>query len=385
MNGLHCFDQHLKSMSGDAEVQKRELGNALLREVTTSARDWEQEHNCFLPMESDLHVLPDGTWLLKITFILSRPFTSKTESEFHSYEELQDGKTKEWFEVQNPIVRDHLTGLPLVKPTTWKGHLRFAARIEGLDKKIITSLFGTTRAEEDGQAGRIHFFPTFFTEDIQREVVTPLKRDTRTPARGPIDIEVVPAGAKGTFCLLYIPYPKGLDWSLEQIPHDLKAAAQALKAMFLEYGFSAKKTAGWGVVEDSGLDGYLWAKGQMWPPLEKRKEGDGAQPFERPDDTYLGLMNEAGMPKAGLRKPDGTWVSNKEFNALADKPCSLSVYRRFRSWYDAHGAVWQRQLAGTKTASAPVPIQTYTIESVTALCDLATGLAAAMRREDANG
>jgi hypothetical protein len=273
----------------------------------------------------------------------------------------------------------------MVRPTTWKGNLRFAARIEGLDDRIVTGLFGTTRADEGGQAGRLHFFPTFFTEDIQREVVTPLKRATRTPARGPIDIEVVPVGAKGTFCLLYMPYPKGPDWFPGQIAQDLEAVAQALKAMFLGYGFSAKKTAGWGVVHDTVKEGSLWAKGQIWPSLEKRGERSEVQPFERPDDTYLGLMDEAGTPKAGLRKPDGTWLSSNEFNALAEKPCGLRAYRRFRNWYDAHGAAWQRQLAAAEAASVTEPIRTYTVKSVTALCDLATGLAATMQRERANG
>jgi CRISPR-associated protein Cmr2 len=330
-----------------------------------------------LPTRDGLEALPDGSWLISLKMKLQAQFTSKDESDFHFS--------------NNPIVRDRLTGLPMVRPTTWKGHLRFAARVghgvpdKDREPETMKRLFGETRGEEGGRSSRLHFFPTFFTENVQREVITPLKRDRRTPARGPIDIEVVPAGVKGTFCLLYIPYPKGLTWSLEQIAHDLEEVGQALKAMFLEYGFSAKKTAGWGVVHNTVEEGFLWAKGTIWPSLEKRGEGDGAQPFERPDDTYLGLMDEAGMPKAVLRKPDGTWISNKEFNALANKPCSLSVYRRFRSWYDTHGAAWQRQLAGAKAASASMPIQTYTIESVTALCELATDLAEAIRREDANG
>jgi hypothetical protein len=96
-------------------------------------------------------------------------------------------------------------------------------------------------------------------------------------------------------------------------------------------------------------------------------------------------MDETGIPKAALRKPDGAWVSNKEFNALADKPCSLSVYRKFRSWYDAHGALWQRELAGEKDTAVTTKVQTYTFESVTALYDLAAKLAAAAPGERANG
>ncbi len=156
--------------------------------------------------------------------------------------------------------------------------------------------------------------------------------------------------------------------------------------MFLEYGFSAKKTAGWGVVRDTELDGVLRARGLMWPPLEKRGKEGGRPAFQRPDDNYLGLMDEAGMPTTVLRKSDGKWLSNNEFTALVEKPCGLRVYRRFHNWYDAHGAAWQRQCATAETVSPQSPpIQTYTIKSVTALLELASSLPAAMQRGRADG
>lgn len=385
MTKPHVFDRYVGSGDGKQNVLKRELGNILLKNAKVSAQEWSGSVDRFSPTDADLDALPHGSWLLRLGFTLANPFTSKTETEFHPYEERDIGRPQhEWLEVQNPIVRDHLTGLPLVKPTTWKGHLRFAARMAGVSGTTICRLFGESLRDEAGKAGRLRFFPTFFTEDVQREVVTPLSRNTRTPARGPIDIEVVPSGATGTFCLLYIPHPKGPAWSTDHIADDLQAVTQTLRVMFLEYGFSAKKTSGWGVVEDSVTDGRLWARGLAWPPPEKAGERGEAPPFEAPDDAYLALMDEAGMPRAGLRKSDGTWASNKEFRALADQPCSLGVYKRFRSWYDVHGAVWQRQLMG-REAHAAVPIRTYTVESVTALCDLATRLAEAMRKGGANG
>ncbi len=384
MSNRHCFDRYLASASGDRDRQKRELGNTLLAIAEAAGKEWQHELARFLPISSDLDGLPEGSWLLTTTFTLARPFTSKSESEFHPYEERRGRNGMEWFEVQNPLVRDHLTGLPLVKPTTWKGHLRFAAGMASIPETVIHRLFGVSLGDEGGRAGRLHFFPTFFTTDARREVVTPLKRSTRTPARGPLDIEVIPRGSTGTFCLLYLPHPKGPGWSLGQIAEDLEAVAAALKAMFLDYGFSAKKTAGWGVVEDVVADGSLSARGAMWPLRADGAGKVGRPPFRSPEDAFLLLMDEAGMPKSILRKPDGTWLSNSEFNALAEKPSSLNVYRRFRSWYEEHGSGWRRSLAAPKDAAA-VPVRTYSVESVTALSDLAARLARAIRAEGANG
>ena len=199
----------------------------------------------FYPKSEDLQNLPQNSTLIKIPFTLKKPYTSKDEGEFH----IIDGRIFE-----NPIVRDKFTGLPIVKPSTWKGHLRFAAdKVEWDDIKkrnIIRRLFGSEPEEKENPLkGRLYFFPTFFTEDADRDVITPLKRDTRTPARGPINLEIMKPGKNGEFYLLYIPYPKGEDFREEDAEEDLKFLAEALKLMFYVYGFSAKKTSGFGVIE----------------------------------------------------------------------------------------------------------------------------------------
>ncbi|HEY8541250.1 MAG TPA: RAMP superfamily CRISPR-associated protein [Pseudothermotoga sp.] len=197
----------------------------------------------FYPKKEDLASLPNGSVLIKITFTLKKPYTSKDEGEFH----IIDGKI-----FDNPIVRDKFTNLPMIRPSTWKGHLRFAAeRVDCQNKKeIINRLFGSENEDEEKLKGRLYFFPTFFEEDSDKDVITPLKRDTRTPARGPILIEVVKAGSKGEFYLLYVPYPRGRDFRKEQIEEDLNFLTEALKLMFYTYGFSAKKTSGFGVIEE---------------------------------------------------------------------------------------------------------------------------------------
>lgn len=201
-------------------------------------------HN-FYPKPEDLKNLPKNSVLIKISFTLKKPYTSKDEGEFH----IINGRIFE-----NPIVRDKFTGLPMVRPSTWKGHLRFASRMVEWDKgnkeKIIRRLFGN-ESEENALKGRLYFFPTFFKEKPERDVITPLKRDTRTPVKGksPISLEVMKRGAKGEFYLLYVPYPGEKDFKKEEVEEDLRFLAEALKLMFYTYGFSAKKTSGFGVIE----------------------------------------------------------------------------------------------------------------------------------------
>jgi len=211
----------------------------------------------FYPKSEDLQNLPDNSVLIKISFILKKPYTSKDEGEFR----IIGGRIFE-----NPIVRDKFTGLPMVRSSTWKGHLKFAAEKIKLDekekKKIIKRLFGSGYGKGEALKGRLYFFPTFFKKEAERDVITPLKRDSRTPAKGPINIEVMKPGKEGEFYLLYIPYPRGKGFREEQIKEDIEFLAEALKLMFYTYGFSAKKTSGFGVIEEKLSEGKVWIKSE---------------------------------------------------------------------------------------------------------------------------
>lgn len=379
MSTGHFFDYYLSQTEDHSSEQNRTIGNSLLGQAKKAAGEWQDQLAGLWPSSNDLSILPDGSWLLRFVFRLARPFTSKSEAEFHHYEGQH--------EVQNPIVRDHLTGLPMVRPTTWKGHLRFAARMvhgvadKNQEPEALKRLFGETRGDEGGVEGRLRFFPTFFTGNVQREVITPLKRDTRTPARGPIGIEVAPAGAEGTFCLLYLPIPGGQHCSPAQLAEDLEAIAGALRSMFLEYGFSAKKTAGWGLVKDNlEQEGHLWAKGEMWP--QEGEQGIAGAEFQEPAPEWLLLMDAAGNPVPQLLKPDGSFLSNTEYPRLAEKPVSGNVYRRFRNWHSAHGEEWRRRQSGAARASRAV--REYTFPSVSGLEVLFKKLAEALHQEGAN-
>lgn len=79
----------------------------------------------------------------------------------------------------------------------------------------------------------------------------PIDRKTKT-GKNPIYIECVPKGATGTFSLLYVPFDligHPVKEQKREIKKDILLIYCALKEMMLTYGFSAKKTSGFGIIE----------------------------------------------------------------------------------------------------------------------------------------
>ena len=210
----------------------------LFAEVSTV----ERRLNTVLP------TLPHYSWYISLPVRLAESFTSKDDSEMHVLE--------------NPICRERVFGVPMVRPSTWKGNLCWMAVMVGLDQEVRERLFGNvTDEEEEFHAGRLFFFPTFF-DRIDFEVLTPLNRERRFPKTGPILLECVrhhpDDGARaGEFGLLYLAPSSA--WqnpaeTAEQAAADLKHTTDILIDMLLSYGFSAKKTSGFGVIEDNFRD-----------------------------------------------------------------------------------------------------------------------------------
>jgi len=197
-----------------------------------------------------LPTLPRYSWYISLPVRLAEPFTGKDDSEMHVLE--------------NPICRERVFGVPTVRSSTWKGNLRWMAVMAGLDQEVRERLFGNeTDEEEEFHAGQLFFFPTFF-DRIDFEVVTPLVRETRfpKPGTGPIYLECVrhhpDDGARpGEFGLLYLAPSsawQSLAETAKQAAADLKHTAAILTEMLLSYGFSAKKTSGFGVIDDNFRD-----------------------------------------------------------------------------------------------------------------------------------
>ena len=210
----------------------------------------------------------------------------------------------------NPVRKDKVFKVPLMSAAAWKGllrwtlmHIRLALQKDSLtpeqfaqERFLQTLLFGDEKGEEPGRvkdfaayleelggnkarevyeqrlrehfhleekaplphhSGRLMFYPTFF-DLIDVEVINPHSRRTKAGTH-PIYLECVPAGAEGTFSLLYVPFdligrPEAK--VKKQAAEDLQRVAEGLREMFTVYGFSAKRSSGYGVAED-GITGKV--------------------------------------------------------------------------------------------------------------------------------
>src|SRR5690606_27053280 len=201
-------------------------------------------------------------WLdISVTFQLQTPWFSKNDVPFHV--------------LDNPVHRDRVFGAPFMSASSWKGLLRWAVRMKsepGLlthleqnennlsdwkDSKEVVHLFGNQRhfhnerdsgnerAEaEHFQRGALAFRPTWF-DKVGFGVINPHDR-AKKAGSNPILYEVVPPGATGTLNVLYAPLPGVAEAGVDR-RKALSLLVDAIKALITEYGFSAKRTSGWGI------------------------------------------------------------------------------------------------------------------------------------------
>ena len=246
------------------------------------------------PTLPNLSLFPFTSWALKIHFALKKPYISKDDVDFYI--------------IDNPVKKEWIFKVPYVSPSQWKGALR-SAMIRKLASKLEDSeinedefiterlqlyrLFGDekdgtaeflnrifaeyrlkkkqnnldTKLEEEiekvkeefeaklirqglktekveGYQGWLHFYPTFF-DRIGLEVINPHDRKTGA-GKQPIYLECVPEETKGTFTLLYVPMSEVDEKVAEE---DLKAVTKGVKSMLTKYGFGAKTSSGYGVVD----------------------------------------------------------------------------------------------------------------------------------------
>lgn len=199
----------------------------------------------------ELDLLPLGSWFLQLDFKLVKPYISH-----------DDGPS---YIIDNPVTTDHILGLPMIRASSWKGNLRSALRLTKRWNDAtpeLVRLFGNPKsAEEEFRSGRLEFYPTFFYR-VGLEIINPHDR-VRKVGKNPILFECVPAGAEGRFSLLYVPFDligNSEDEIRRQAGEDLHLIAEAISAMMLTYGFSAKRTSGYGTAEDMIIRGGVRTK-----------------------------------------------------------------------------------------------------------------------------
>ncbi len=243
------------------------------------------------PQPPDIQLLPPGSWFLQFTFTLAKPWISKDDDPFYVAESV------------NPVRKDKVFKVPMMSAAAWKGllrwtamHIRLVLRKDRLiperfaqERFVQSLLFGDEKGEEPGEtkdfaafldalipearaeferllrqyydlkfddplphhSGRLIFYSTFFNL-IDVEVINPHSRETRAGTH-PIYLECVPAGASGIFSLLYVPFDlvrQDPNSAKDEAGKHLRYLAPAIRELFLTYGFSAKRTSGYGVAKD---------------------------------------------------------------------------------------------------------------------------------------
>lgn len=253
----------------------------------------------------NMDALPLGGWFLQFTFTLAKPWLSKDDDPLYVAESV------------NPVRKDKVFKVPVMSAASWKGLLRwtmmqtrlFETRKDWSDEQWAEErfaqwfLFGDEKGEEPSgvkdfaayldeckpsakllfrkkvrkdfelgekdelphHSGRLMFYPTFFNL-IDVEVINPHSRTTKAGTH-PIYLECAPAGAQGAFSLLYVPFDligTDAEETRAQAEQDLAATCETIEAMMLTYGFSAKRTSGYGTARDEITNGTLRTRAGDW-------------------------------------------------------------------------------------------------------------------------
>jgi len=284
----------------------------------------------------DLAILPACSFTLQFTFTLAQPYLSKDDNPFYI--------------IDNPVVRDKVFRLPMVRPSSWKGSLRRALWQQGHQKESaqIQRIFGDTKDDVTGKAGRLHFYPTFF-DKTSLEIINPHNRKTKV-GKNQILLESVPAGATGTFTLLYAPLDRigneKADPARKQkalpaeVAEDLELVAQGLQAMLTLYGFGAKTSSGFGLAVNAVRDGIVVVGGLPYeaepsvpdavppPPAQPDLPRYLAAPFRLDPDFVSetgGLKSEAEYQR--LITGRGQRYAKKD----------KQLYDKAKSWWEREG------------------------------------------------
>jgi CRISPR/Cas system CMR subunit Cmr6 (Cas7 group RAMP superfamily) len=191
------------------------------------------------PPQVDVDRLPRYSFFLQFRFTLVRPFYSKGDDTFYIHE--------------NPLMKERVFQVPMVRASTWKGVLRHAVhQQQGKDSPFLLRLFGSPRGEREfDRRGRLTFYPTFF-DRIDLEVINPHSRVTKA-GTVPITLEIVPPRAVGFFSLLYIPFDllgRERERIRQEAGEDLQAITEAVETVMKHFGFSAKRSRGFGLAQE---------------------------------------------------------------------------------------------------------------------------------------
>lgn len=324
----------------------------------------------------DLAILPPCTFALHFTFSLAQPYLSKDDNPFYI--------------IDNPIVRDKVFRLPMVRPSSWKGSLRHALWQAGRtkDDPLIQRLFGEANDNDNtGKAGRLHFYPTFF-DRTSLEIINPHNHTTRV-GKNPILLESVPADASGTFTLLYAPFDRIGEEAAEthvEVAADLKLVVEGVQAMMTLYGFGAKTSSGFGLAAERLMEGLFMVNAPDGTQTQRLPRPIQPETPQQPTAlrTYLAeFPNEdfALKPDEWRKRRNATNSQREAYKAARaarqEYQQALAEHANVLARYQDELAVWE------STANALPPAQTKrTFADFTTLVSQTAQVAQQLTQED---
>lgn len=329
------------------EWQKRNQRSECLQEAIKS---YYQE-NFETPKIDDsvLSVLPAYSFVMQFTFTLAQPYISRDEQDFYI--------------IDNPVRKDKVFGLPYVASTSWKGSLRAALwhLTHNPKDQTISRLFGNEKGIEDQEllrAGRLYFFPTFFTQK-SLEIINPQDRKLRAGEK-PITFESVPGGirgAAGTFTLLYVPFDRiGGDEreTRNQVAEELLLVTSGLQAMFRDYGFGAKTSSGFGLVKEAIVGSLVLRMSGN----EEQKEEEKMTTAQSVESSLARYLEAPDRLKSDYLTSEGAFRERSEAELKKMNKNDRQLYEKAKSWWEREG----KQFA--EAAKLPKPVEPVTPEPI---------------------
>jgi CRISPR-associated protein Cmr2 len=364
---------------------------------------------CLYSTLPNISTFPSGSWAISFNFKLHKPYISQDDTNLYI--------------IDNPVKKEWVFKLPYIAPSQWKGALRSAMVRELIEKADslsddefaarrfhLTLLFGDEKGEEQSSitglveylnkvrpdavnpyeqkvrlyfstnseetlphhVGRIHFYPTYFTQ-IGLELINPHDRKTGSGIQ-PIYFETVPYGAEATFTLLYVALDRigeKIDETKKQSAYDMYLIAEGILTMMIHYGFGAKTSSGFGMVE-TDLDGGKLVLNAEGIDICVKDE----PMLKLPDKEYHKYLNmEEGTVKEQFCGDDEEPMKGREYNRRAhdektpEGGGSQKEYKKFVKWYNAHGEAWSKSVQLKNNSSAE--LTSFEFKNFYELTDLA--------------
>lgn len=239
--------------------------------------------------------LPFGSFFLQFSFNLDKSWYSKDDTPFYI--------------IDNPVRKDKVFKVPMMSASSWKGLLLWACRMDkGCEDCQTIRIFGTEKGEQDEnrfRSGRLMTYSTFFNK-VGLELINPHNRETKAGTI-PINFEVVPASADGIFTILYVPFDligESENLIIEEVFKDIILLAASIKKLLLEYGFSAKRSVGWGTATVSDI--------KILTNIKENIETKEPQTPNSPSELKLPDLT-------GLKNIKALWNENGELKILSNK------------------------------------------------------------------